>query len=226
MSRTSDRLRGSNAPVGPSPPQSSPESGPAPEAAWPAWARRAVTVGLLFHAAAILAGVWAAPPASDLEQKVDQVFVPYQNLIRQGYSYRYYAPEPPPTPVITATLTFRDGRPEQTVRIPDRATWPRMLYQRELNLANWLMADVDEARRFAGDGSKSRWAQAFAAHLGRTHPGCASVTLRNQLHLVPPLDRVRAELALPTPGGKPVDLDAEEFYTTPERIGEFPCDAS
>ena len=201
------------------------EDSPAPpRSGWPAWARRVVTVGLIFHALAILAGVWAAHPASDLEAAVDRIFVPYQGLIRQGYSYRYYSPEPPPTPVVTATLTFRDGRPEQVVRIPERGKWPRLLYQRELNLANWLMADVDEARRFAGDGSKSRWAQAFAAHLGRTHPECASVTLRNQLHLVPPLDRVRAELA--RPGTEPVDLDADEFYTTPERIGEFPCDAS
>ena len=193
---------------------------------WPSWARRLVTLGLIFHALAILAGVWAAHPASDLEAAVDRVFVPYQGLIRQGYSYRYYSPEPPPTPVVTATLAFRDGRPDQVVRIPERGKWPRLLYQRELNLANWLMADVDEARRFAGDGSKSRWAQAYAAHLGRTHPGCSSVTLRNQLHLVPPIDRVGSQLAHPDPGGRPIDLDDDEFYTTPERIGEFPCDAS
>ena len=193
---------------------------------WPPWARRLVTAMLLFHAAAILAGVWSAPPASELEGAFDSIFGPYQGMIHQGFSYRYYSPEPPPTPVVTATLAFRDGRPDQVVRFPDRATWPRMLYQRELNLANWLMADVEEARRFAGDGSKSRWAQAFAAHLGRTHPGCSTVTLRNQLHLVPPLDRVRQELDHPEPGAKPLDLDADEFYTTPERIGVFPCDAS
>ncbi len=193
---------------------------------WPPWARRVVTVLVLFHAGAIVSGVWSAQPASELERAVDSVFEPYDGLIRQGYSYRYYSPEPPPTPVVTATLAFRDGRPERVVRFPDRATWPRMLYQRELNLANWLMADVEEARQFAGDGAKSRWAQAFAAHLGRTHPGCSSVTLRNQSHLVPPLDRVREELAHPEPGSKPVDLDADEFYTTPERIGVFPCDAS
>ncbi len=191
---------------------------------WPTWTRRLVTVGLLGHATAILTGVWSAQPASDLERQVDAPFEWYQGLIRQGYSYRYYSPEPPPTPVVTATLAFRDGRPDQVVRLPDRGAWPRMLYQRELNLANWLMADVEDARHNGGDGAKSRWAQAFAAHLGRTHPGCSSVTLRNQLHLVPPLDRVREERT--HPGSKPVDLDADEFYTTPERIGVFPCDAS
>ena len=200
------------------------EDAPTPGGAgWPAWARRLATVALLWHAAAILAGAWSSPPASDLERRVDSAFEPYQQAIRQGMSYRYYV-DPAPTPVVTATLAFRDGRPEQVVRIPDRATWPRMLYQRELNLANWLTEDIKQARHFTGESSKSPWAQAIAAHLGRTHPGCSAVTLRSQLHLVPPLDRVRDELA--RPGAKPVDLDAEEFYTAPERIGEFPCDAS
>ncbi len=219
MSRTSDRSPNSV-------PQSHGNLVPAGEPTgrvWPAWARRLATVGLLWHVGAILAGVWAAPPASELEQKVDAIFEPYQAAIRQGQSYRYYV-DPAPTPVITATLTFRDGRPEQVVRIPNRATWPRMLYQRELNLANWLTEDVKQARHFTGDSSKSPWAQAFAAHLGRTHPGCSTVTLRTQYHLIPPLDRVRDELN--HPNSRPVDLDAEEFYTAPERIGEFPCDAS
>ena len=225
MSRTAGRVRDAGGPAGAPATPAGPTSEAPAGAGWPAWARRLATAGLLFHAAAILAGVWAAPPASELEQRINHVFEPYDGAIRQGYSYRYYT-EPAPTPVVTATIAFRDGRPEEVVRIPNRATRPRLLYQRELNLANWLMEDVNEARRFAGDGSKSRWAQAFAAHLGRTHPGCSTVTLRNQLHLVPPLDRVRADLLLPAAGAKPVDLDAEEFYTTPERIGEFPCDAS
>ena len=209
-------------------PASVPHLAPAspPPVAWPSWARRLATVGLVFHAAAILVGVWAAQPASDLEHTLAARFEWYYTLIRQGYSYRFYSPEPPPTPVVTATLAFRDGRPEQVIRIPDRGVWPRMLYQRELNLANWLMADVEDARQHAHDGEQSRWARAFATHLGQTHPGCSSVTLRNQLHLVPALDRVRDELQHPTPGASPVDLDAEEFYTTPERIGVFPCDAS
>jgi hypothetical protein len=44
-----------------------------------------------------------------------------------------------------------------------------------------------------------------------------------QRHLIPDPDRVREAPA--APGGARVDLDAEEYYTTPERIGEFPCDA-
>jgi len=185
---------------------------------WPPWARRLATIVLLAHASAIWAGAWATYPASDLERSFDSAFDPYEQAIRQGFSYRYYSPEPPPTPVVTATLAFDDGRPEKVVRLPERGTWPRMLYQRELNLANWLMMDVEEARQFGGDPSKSRWAVAFAAHLREVNPGCSTVILRHQLHLVPPLARVQELLAARS---APVDLDAEEFYTTPERVGEF-----
>jgi hypothetical protein len=190
---------------------------------WPTWARLLATLAILFHALAIWSGAWAPMPSSELEQAMDRTFEGYQQLVAQGYSYRYYSPEPSPTPVITASLSFADGRPEQAVRIPERGTWPRLRYQRQLALANGLMRDVDEARQ-GGDGSRSRWAHAFASHLGRSHPGCSSVTLRSQWHMVPPPGRVRELLA--TPGGGPVDLDADEFYTAPERIGVYQCDAS
>jgi hypothetical protein len=191
---------------------------------WPTWARVVVSLALLYHASAIWVGAWAPAPSSRLERDVDNVFDGYQQLVDQGYSYRYYSPEPPPTPVITAVLTFADGRPEKTVRIPERGTWPRLRYQRQLAMASGLLIDAEDARANGGDPSKSRWAHAFATHLGRSNPGCSSVTLRSQLHLVP--DPARVRQLLEAPGAGPVDLDAEEFYTTPERIGVFPCDAS
>jgi hypothetical protein len=46
------------------------------------------------------------------------------------------------------------------------------------------------------------------------------VTLFAQSHLVPDPLLVRDALARRSP----VDIDAEEFFTAPERIGEFPCD--
>ena len=45
----------------------------------------------------------------------------------------------------------------------------------------------------------------------------------SQLHLIPDPERVREALA--TPGATAGSTSyAEEFYTTPERIGDFPCD--
>ncbi len=190
---------------------------------WPSWKRRLISALLLFHLIALGVAVAAAPPSSALERALASAFGRYYELVDQGYAYRYYAPEPPPTPVVTATVRFADGRPEVIVRLPQRGLRPRLRYQRQLALAFHLFSDFDEARRVAGDGSRSRWARSYARHLVKAWPGCATVTLSAQMHLIP--DPRRVLEAASTPGAPRVDLDAEEFYTTPERIGEFSCDA-
>jgi hypothetical protein len=189
---------------------------------WPLWTRLTVTAILLFHATAIWVGAWADRPSSPLQQWLASEFRWYYGLIDQGYSYRYYANGAPPTPVVTAVIHYPDGRTEQ-IRIPDRNTRPRMLRQRELALANHLNEDVRAATQATGDPSQSRWAQSFARHLGRTHPGARSVILSIQEHRSPDPARVVDELRR---NRRTPDIEAEEFYTVPERIGEFPCDAS
>src|SRR4051794_14766988 len=87
---------------------------------WPPWKRRLVSALLLFHMIAIGIAAASAPPASELERVLSTAFGRYYDLVDQGYAYRYYAPEPPPTPVVTATVRFADGRPEETVRLPRR----------------------------------------------------------------------------------------------------------
>jgi hypothetical protein len=177
---------------------------------------------LLFHLVAVAAGVLGEPPSSSLEQAARGVFGVYYQLIDQGYAYRYYAPEPGPTPVVTARIAYGDGRPEETVRLPRRGVLPRLRYQRQLALANHLTADFREARGVTGDGGRSVWARSYARHLARSRPGCVSVTLYAQEHLIPDPLEVREALRR----REPVDLDAEGYYTAPERIGEFPCDGS
>jgi hypothetical protein len=172
---------------------------------------------------AILVGAMSAHPSSALEQALAEKFAPYFQAIDQGYAYRYYAPEPPPTPVVTATIRHADGRPDETIRLPRKETFPWLLRQRQLALANHLYTDFQEAKFDGGDGSRSRWARSYARHLAKTHPGASEVVLHAQLHLIPEVQRVREALASPFSRG--VDLDAEEFYTTPERIGDYPCDA-
>ena len=195
-----------------------------PDARWPVWGRLVVSGLLLVHLAAILAGALAAPPASMLEREVAEVFAPYHQLIDQGYGYRYYAPEPGPTPVVTATIRFKDGRPEETLRIPERGVVPRLRYQRQLALANHLATDFSNAKKFAGDGMRRHYAGSYARHIAQSRPGCLSVTLFVQVHFFPSAEEV-AEL-LSKRNAPPPDLDAEEFFTAPERIGEFPCDGS
>lgn len=191
---------------------------------WPLWAKWMVSVVLLFHLAAILAAALATPPMSPLEQLIADRFASYYALIDQGYSYRYYAPEPPPTPIVEARLTFDDGRPGRTIRLPDRAARPRMLYQRQLALANHLYAEHAAIRGLPPDRRPpSRWGASYARHLGAVY-GCSEVALYGFLHLIPPLDRVQQALEDPAQGG--IDLEAEEFYSVPELIGEYSCDAS
>jgi hypothetical protein len=190
---------------------------------WPVGVRWVVSIAILFHVSAVLAGALGAPPSSDLEHHFVDFFAPYHQWLDQGDGYRYYSTAFPPTPVITATLSFLDGRPDRVVRIPDRSVKPRLLYQRQLAMAHYLMEDFQAARNSEDhDGSKSRWAHAFATHLGQTNPGCKDVTLRLEMHMVPRLERVN-EL-LKSSGSRPVDLDSDEFITAPERIGVYPCD--
>jgi hypothetical protein len=190
-----------------------------PASVWPVWARWVVSVMLVIHVAALLAGALAAgEPASDLERRIADRFVSYHQVIDQGYTYRYYAPEPGPTPVVTARVHYADGRPDEELRLPERGTWPRLRYQRQLALANHLFTDFAQARQITGDGQNSKWGQSYARHIASSRPRALTVTLYLRMHLSPELERVRQEGA-----GTKIDLDAEEFYTTPERIGEYAC---
>ena len=193
---------------------------------WPTWARRLATVGLLLHITAILAGALAAPPSSPLERAIAGRFAHYYDAIDQGQSYRFYAPEPPPTPVVTARLRFADGRPDEEVRLPDRTARPRLRYQRQLALANHLFVEFDASRREAEESAEparpaSLWGASYARHLCRTR-GADGVALYVRMHLIPDLGTVLDELR--GPSTNPIDLDADRFYTTPVRIGDYACD--
>jgi hypothetical protein len=189
---------------------------------WPFRARMAVSLALIFHISGVLAGALAVAPASQLERNIADVFGPYFDLADLGYSYRYYT-EPPPTPVVTATIRFGEGRPDETVRLPGReVSGPRMRHQRQLALANALFVDVQEARERTGSANNSRVARAYARHVCFTRRDCRSVTLHLQHHLIPDLEQVREEMS--APGASRFDLFAESLLTTPERIGEYACD--
>jgi hypothetical protein len=198
------------------------DSGAVAPARWPVWVRVAVSAALLFHMGAVMGGALGVPPSSPLEQSIAEIFAPYHDLADLGYSYRYYV-DPPPTPVVTATLEFGDGRPEETLRLPGReVAGPRMRHQRQLALANSLFMDVRAAKERTGDASKSRLARAYARHLCLSRRDCRSVTLHVQHHLIPELEQVRE--ATRSPGAPPFDLFAESLFTTPEWIGDYACD--
>ena len=188
---------------------------------WPLWARVTVSMLLVFHLTAVISGGLAVPPSSRLEQSLADLFTPYYALADLGYAYRFYV-EPPPTPVVTATLRFGEGRPDETVRLPDRGlAGPRMRHQRQLALANALFMDVQEAKQHTGKGGRSSVARAYARHLCMTRPGCQSVTIFLQYHLIPEMDQVRQETQLS--GTTRFDLFSDSLFSTPERIGDYSC---
>ena len=135
-----------------------------------------MSVALLYHMGAILAGAMAVSPSSEIERRAVEPFRRYYELINQGYGYRYYSrldttvdphrSAPWGTPVVTAEMEFeRPGgrRPREVVRLPDRRRpWPRLRHQRQLDLAYHLSADP-------------RWAASYARHLCKTR-GCSRVT--------------------------------------------------
>jgi hypothetical protein len=197
-------------------------NGTARPATWPVWARTTVSLVVVFHILAVLAGVLGVPPSSNLERTIAGLFTPYFDVMDLGYSYRYYS-EPPPTPVVTATLHFGEGRAEETVRLPGRnVAGPRLRHQRQLALANALFMDVQEAKQRTGDSSKSQLARAYARHLCLTRAHCRSVSIHLQLHLIPDIEEARE--ASSEPGAQRLDLYAESLFTTPEWIGDYPCD--
>ncbi|QEH32498.1 hypothetical protein OJF2_09750 [Aquisphaera giovannonii] len=197
---------------------------PASASPWPRWARIVASLAILYHMAAVVAGAVGVPPSSPLERRFADTFAAYHDLVDQGYAYRYYA-EPPPTPVAAAVVRFGDGREDVTVRLPDRSLgWPLMRHQRQLALANALFNDVQGARRSGGEATLSRLGRAYARHLGHAYPGSRSVTLHVQQHLIPSPEHVRRSAA--APGGRGFDLFDEDLFTSPEWVGDYPCDGS
>jgi hypothetical protein len=180
-------------------------------------AGRAIVSALLgFHLVAMLVIALAGAPSSELERSVAGPFRPYATAIAQDHVYRFYAPAPPPTPIVTARVEFGGDRPTIERRLPDRSLRPRLRYQRELALANHLANDHARARNAAGGPRPSLWGASYGRHLLATSPGATRVTILLQQHRVPDLVLLRSE------GGRaPINPDDPAFYTVPEIVGEY-----
>jgi hypothetical protein len=192
---------------------------------WPGWAKWVVSGFLVWHLSSQVAAQLSAQPSSGLERAVADLFAPYYEGLDLGHAYRYYAPEPGPTPIVQARLTYGDGRPDVEVRLPDRDLAPRLRYQRHLNLANHMFNDSMQARAHEHEHppdqpphepNPGRWAASYARHLARIHPGAKTVSIYTTRHLLPNLADIARE-------GIP-DVDDERYYEVLTLIGEFPCD--
>ncbi len=190
---------------------------------WPVWARVLVSVLLLYHLSAMFVSTLVSPPAfSMLEARLGNFFAHYYELIDQGYAYHYYAPEPPPTPVMTARVTFEDGREPFEIRMPTRGTAPRLRYQRQLAQAHHLFDDVLQTEMRGEPARQSVVALSYARHLKKQFQGCLTVEIELKQHMIPPLQEIQAQLE--ANGSRGVDLDRPEYYRFRRQVGVYSCD--
>lgn len=188
-------------------------------------ARKIVAALVAIHFSILLIGAAAAAPSSELQQTLAGKFLGYFQLLDLGQGYRFYAPRPAPTAIVTAKLKIRDadGRIKyETVRIPERGTRPRLRLQRQLALANSLWAEFErQSAGHQGHTHEPILAKSYARHIGKQFPGCESVELFLHRHpdpmLVDRAYREREKLTL-------TELDDEKFRTPTESLGSFPCD--
>jgi hypothetical protein len=188
---------------------------------WPSPLQVVVSLALIYHMAGLLVGALAVPPSSAIALRAVPYFQRYFELVNQGYSYRYYCrldttidpqqPHPWGTPIVIADMEFKGEGGQavhQVLRLPGRERpWPRLRFQRQLDLAYHLASDP-------------RWVASYARHLCKTR-GCQRVTISTQEHRIPALDLVREAAA--GRSARPVDLEAESTYSPPVKLGEYRC---
>lgn len=165
--------------------------------------RWALNVWLVFHLAAIVIAPAAVSPSSALVQSAWDVVQPYLEVLYLNHGNQFFAPEPEESTL----LAFEAERADGTVvrgRIPDRATWPRLLYHRDFMLTEHMRDAPEELR--------AQWHESYARHIGREY-GARRVRLTQVTHLLPTMERIRD-------GGR-LD-DPESFEGQP--LGVFRCD--
>jgi hypothetical protein len=112
-------------------------------------------------------------------------FTPYYDAMDPGLVSVYA--EPPPTPVVTARLSC-SARGSPRRRCACRGGTCRALgcgTGRQLALANALTPTSRRPSCGPRTRAEAGWPAAYARHLCRSRPGCRSVTLHVQQHLIP-----------------------------------------
>ena len=180
-------------------------SGEATAATWPSprFLRRLVNLWLVFHLAALIIAPAVVAPSSDLIRETWGWFQPYIEALYLDHGYHFFAPEPAESTLLAYAAERADGTVVRG-RIPDRATQPRLLYHRYFMLT--------EHMNDAPEDIQALWYDSYAQHIGRKY-GATQVTLFQQTHNLPTMERVRG-------GGRLTDPESYEEQS----LGTFPCD--
>jgi hypothetical protein len=167
---------------------------------WPRWA---VNAWLVFHLAAIIIAPAAVSPSSDFIDSAWTVVQPYAEALYLNHGYHFFAPEPGESTLLAYEAERKDGTVVRG-RIPDRATWPRLLYHRYFMLTEHMAAAPEELEK--------PWHESYAQHIAH-ETGAARVRLIEQVHVLPTMERIRG-------GGRLTDPESYEA----KPLGVFRCD--
>lgn len=132
-----------------------------------------------------------------------QWLAPYSEMAYLNHGYFFFAPEPGPSHLIAAKLTYENGD-EAELRFPDKqAQWPRLLYHRHFMLAEFLnqmhappvelqLAQVDPALFKSWQANRNQFEairSSMEQHLISRY-GAASATVTRLEHALPSSDDV------------------------------------
>ena len=165
--------------------------------------RWAVNAWLVFHLAAIVIAPASVGPSSELARSAWDVVHPYIQFLYLNHGYHFFAPEPGESTLLAFEARRADGA-VITGRIPNRGTWPRLLYHRQFMLTEHMSDAPAEIREL--------WHESYAHRIGSEF-GAEQVRLTQLTHLLPAMERVRG-------GGR---LDDPESYEE-QPLGVFRCD--
>lgn len=191
---------------------------------WPAWAKGIVSAVLLVHMGAVLATEAGEMPSSEAERDLAALFAPYINFINQHNTHRYYSPQPGPTPTLLFRIHYKDpNKPDETIRVPDPATRPRIRFQRQLAIAENVAFEYEIVKNMLmGERTPTNllYPAYFARRFCRIRPGCASVEVILRMHNFPP-PQVAYQAAAESGA---LDLDRDEFYGPSVELEVLRCD--
>lgn len=164
---------------------------------WPASLRWFVSLWLVYHFAAIIAGPLNLPP-SILGSTILPYVLPYHRVLFVGHPYKFFAPDPGPSHLIEYDVELADGT-HLKQRFPDRHDqWPRLLYHRHFMLTEFVgnmppepninLAALSWEQMPMLEDQRAR-VQAYADHLLHKHNG-QRVTLTLVQHGLPSMEQV------------------------------------
>lgn len=171
---------------------------------WGTWLRAVVSLLLLWHLAAVLVAPLSVPPSITTDA-VRPVMQPYLSALYLDHGYKFFAPDPGPSHVLSYELQMADGS-KRTGTLPSRSDhWPRLWYHRHFMLSEFIHDSRPDEEWEVLPGTpgppgmppypavrarEKTYIESYAAHLLHANPDAKQVTLYYSLHEIPEMAEV------------------------------------